>query len=187
MTEHSDGENFPLEAKMLGYLQDHPRMINLVAAITSAVASICIGLWWWKPFAALSSEGTSLALGLLSLAGILTGFVGVVIVFGLQASAPVFVRFRVQAGSSLGRDWLALISTGLLAAACSMASSVAYAVGQWTPGGGLLLLGVLYCTHCALRMLWLVRVLIDAVHADDKMQMSSNPQRQSARQYFPQP
>lgn len=186
MAELPSEENVPLKAAVLGCLQDHPRAINLLAAIVSVVASVCVALWWWAPFAALAEEGSSLALGLLSLAGILTGFVGVVIVFGLQASAPVFVRFRVQAGSSLGRDWLALVSTGLLAAACSMASAVAYAAGQWTPGGGFLLLGIMYCIHCALRMLWLLRVLIDAVHADDKMQMSPDVKRPSARQYFPQ-
>lgn len=173
--------------RVFGELQDHPRAVNIALIVLAAVATSALAIWAHDVLKTLSAHGLDLALGVLSLAGILAGFVGVVVVFGLQASAPVFVRFRVKAGTSLGRDWLVLISTGFSAAALSLFAAIAYATGQWTPAAGLLLAAMLLSGHCALRMLWLMGVLVRAVRVDDQQSEHVVEKRQSARRYTTAP
>ncbi|GAA1333781.1 hypothetical protein GCM10009592_28280 [Brachybacterium rhamnosum] len=170
-----------------GALEDHPHLVNC------ALFLLVLGAVWvfngedGRTFELLRGDGLDLSLGMLTVAGIMAGFVGVVVVFGLQASAPVFVRFRVAAGQSLGRNWLVLIATGFLSTAAAMAAAVAYAVGALPLGFGALLLSVLLSVHAALRMLWLVRVLIEAVRLDDTEKLNPSKVEPAAKRYTPAP
>lgn len=170
-----------------GRLEDHPRLVNLMILGLAVVLTKLVHERWRFIIQLLERDGLNLALGMLSLAGIMAGFVGVVVVFGLQASAPVFVRFRVEAGSSLGRNWLVLISTGFWAAGAAMLSAVAYSMDRFTVGAGALFLSTLLCLHAALRMFWLVRVLIDAVRLDDQEKSAPARTKFTSDRYTPAP
>ena len=167
-----------------GWLEDHPHVVN-AALLMATVAAVRAGDP--KLFELLAEDGLELSLGMLSVAGIMAGFVGVVVVFGLQASAPVFVRFRVASGRSLGRNWLVLIATGFLSTGAAMVAAVAYALEMLLLGFGALLLAVLLSVHAALRMLWLVRVLIEAVRLDDNEKLNPSKVKRAGDRYTPAP
>ena len=170
-----------------GGLEDHPHLVNFTLLL------LTLGVVWWldrgdlRVIDLLKDDGLELSLGMLTVAGIMAGFVGVVVVFGLQASAPVFVRFRVAAGQSLGRNWLVLIATGFVSTAAAMAAAVAYSLDVVALGFGALLFSVLLSVHAALRMLWLVRVLIEAVRLDDTEKLSPSKTKPAAERYTPAP
>lgn len=170
----------------LGALQDHPHLVNTgLVLLTVIFTQFLRHRWKSEPFEVFKDHGLDLALGMLSLAGIMAGFIGVVVVFGLQASAPVFVRFRVVSGRSLGRNWLVLIATGFLSAGAAMAAAVAYVLGSLVIAFGALLLSVLLSIHAAMRMLWLVRLLIVAVRIDDKEKLNPSKPAPAATRYTP--
>lgn len=170
-----------------GWLEDHPHLVNSVLFLLSAGIVWLVRAERESVFEQLRAHGLELSLGMLAVAGIMAGFVGVVVVFGLQASAPVFVRFRVAAGQSLGRNWLVLIATGFLSTAAAMVAAVAYAFGALHLGFGALLLSVLLSVHAAVRMLWLVRVLIEAVRLDDTEKLNPRKVEPAAKRYTPTP
>lgn len=173
---------------VLGLIGDHPLAANMLIGAVSIGYAVWVTREPRPALAGLATHGVDLALGMLAVSGLLAGFVGVVVVFGLQSVAPVFVRFRVESGASLSRSWLALISTGFVSASAAMLSAVGYALGLPAVGHGSLLLSVLLAIHCGVRMLWLMDLLIKAVDEDDKRKDSrGRPKRSAAETYNPAP
>ena len=168
------------------FLKDHPRVVNtalLVLGVAAAFVSSRVAPK--QALDALSASGFSLSLGVLSLGGVMAGFAGVIVVFGLQASAPVFVKFRVQGGKSLGRDWISIVSTSFYCAFASLGAAILFclAAGNWITMA-LLWISILLSLHSALRLIWMLKILIAAVAIDDKQSPHSPAARKSAKELF---
>lgn len=108
-----------------------------------------------------------IALGVASVASMVGGFAGVVVVFGLSANDERFRAVRLKAATSLRRNWMAVITIPLFAAfaalfAAAAASSAHFATAMWIVEGALLFAG-----HGALRLVALLHELVRVVHASD--------------------
>lgn len=109
----------------------------------------------------------SIHLGITSLAAILAGFSGVVVVFALGAPGPRFVDLRRAGGAALRLNWLWSAVSALLAAFLGLAGAVLVALHS-EPARWVLEVAALLCAHAAARQLWLLWHLAVIVSANDE-------------------
>lgn len=151
--------------------QDRPWLITLLTFLFVAIHLILVHfkIWpdTWAPLLSSADKGISIYLGAASSAAIVAGFAGVVVVFGLTASGEKFRYLRLEAGKSLGSNWTSSSVSGFSAAGISLAAALSTATGLffWSPW--LLEWSLLLLLHGTVRIIWLLRVLMRIVAAQD--------------------
>lgn len=163
-------------ARIVATAQDRPRAVTsllLVGVATHAVVAI---IWPaaspWASYARPTPDDTgtiaSVYLGLAGVAALAAGFAGVVIIFGLDTQSRRFLGFRHQSESSLRQNWTAVIGGSFWAAALGVAAG-ALVVGRGSVVAPWLFeLGCLMAIHAAVRMVWLLRILMRLVAEEDR-------------------
>lgn len=168
----------------LTYAQEHPWRILSASMVLSLVLGGLSKLLPCNLRVGLDVHGLELALGVLALASILAGFAGVVVVFALQGSSPLFVSFRAEGGTVLRRAWLFLVRVSFLAAAASLLSAGAFALGTPLVARTLLIASICLSIQSALTMLWLLRLLVDAVGVDDSARLQKSKSYGDAKDLY---
>ncbi|WP_087483569.1 hypothetical protein [Brachybacterium massiliense] len=158
----------------LTYAQERPWRVLCVSMVVSLLLGALSAFLPCKLRLGLDLNGVELALGVLALASILAGFAGVVVVFALQSGSALFVSFRAEGGAVLRRAWLFLVRVSFLAAAASLLSAGAFALDLPLGARTLLFASVALSIQSALTMLWLLRLLVDAVGVEDSAQLQKS-------------
>lgn len=119
---------------------------------------------------------TTIAVGasLAGYAGIIGGFGSVVAVFGLSRDSDRFSRLRAIAGSGLKANWIAP-TAGAYGAALVALIAIALAGKHDSASWWLYEWALLESVHAGLRLIWLLRLLLRVVDADDKAGLSRKP------------
>lgn len=168
-----------------GHLLDHPSTVTL---ILGAVVAIHFGVSkLWIPElspsllfdaldpASLPTAVASLALGVAGVAAMVGGFAGVVVVFGLSSDDERFRLVRLNASTSLRRNWMSIVTTPLAAAFGALLAAAS--ATAWRPGAALWILEacLLLVAHGAMRLVILLNELVRVVHfADEAAQRAAN-------------
>lgn len=171
-----------------GLIQDHPALVSLTAFIVVAAHATLVVLEKlpnsWEPLTKTVDVGISIYLGAASAAAIVAGFAGVVVVFGLTATGVRFRQLRLQGAASLSRNWTSASVSGFAAAGLSLAAAVLAGVGanDWSPW--LFEWSMLLLLHGTVRIIWLLRSLMDVVHTEDQAaDRSANEQSVSSKDF----
>lgn len=161
-----------LDNRVVKWFLDHAMAVTallLLLVIMHFVASI-----WITPLdvgrlasgQATDATGNliSISLGMASVAAMVGGFAGVVVVFGLGVESDRFRLFRTLAGHSLRGNWTSVVLSPFAAAFGSLASAVVVLAGQPAAAIWLLEICCLVCLHAAVRLtvlLWALAILVD--------------------------
>lgn len=168
-----------------GYLLDHPSAVTLIVA--ALVLSHFLASKYWLPqlspaglFAAVTPKDlptavAELAIGVAAVAAMVGGFAGVVVVFGLSSEDERFRKVRINASTSLRRNWMSIVTTPLAAAFGSIVAA-AFATAWWTSASVWILeVCVLLAAHGAVRLVILLNELVRVVsYADEAAQQEEN-------------
>lgn len=151
---------------------DTPWIISAVCVALVLTHSLATTLGWvpdiWAEFLTVSPAlQSSLYLGLMGGAAILSGFAGVIVVFGLSATSDRFREFRVKGGKRLARNWASTCSSGLGAAALSLLAAILAFSPLFFAAPWLFELAILFVVHSGIRLTWLLRGLVKVVRFDD--------------------
>lgn len=154
-------------------VQDHPALVSSGATVLVIGHFVVTGAGWicniWSGLIQVDVEtAVSIYLGILGTAAIVAGFAGVVIVYGLSPDTPRFQAFRLKAGSALKRTWSSTALSGFEAALLSGVAAVVAASGAAWLAPWFFELAVLLLAHGAMRLVWIMRGLIDTTQADDQ-------------------
>lgn len=111
---------------------------------------------------------TSLALGAASIAAMVGGFAGVVVIFGLGGEYDRFRVLRQRGGRRLRASWISVVLVSFAAAFLSVVAAVITVAfspvnGMWVFEAALLL-----SAHGAVRLTWLLSRLARLVDAADE-------------------
>jgi len=165
------------------YLVDHPSAVTLAIFIL-VLAHLIVATWISQvaPPAlfvnvaakALPAAVSSLAVGVASVAAMVGGFAGVVVVFGLSSDDERFRQVRLKASTSLRRNWMSVVTTPLFAAFGSMLAATLATAGFIPAALWLLELCTLLAAHGALRLVVLLSELVRVVHAADEAQKTQD-------------
>jgi hypothetical protein len=158
---------------MRAWLEDHPHALHLSLLIAVIVEAIVVQLWFpsvWDGWLAFRNDDVRLQVMLATVgaAALLSGFSGVVSVYGLTKDTPEFIKFRVRAGLPLKRNWSAVVQAGVLALAISLSAAVVDTV--WSPLIALYLqqVAAVLLFENGARTLWLMRKLVDVTTTSDQ-------------------
>lgn len=154
-------------------VQDHPAVVSAAAAVLVVVHSVATSVGWvgnlWSGLEKVDvATSVAIYLGILGTAAIVAGFAGVVIVFGLSPDTPRFQAFRLKAGDALKRTWSSTALSGFEAALLAGTAAVVAASGAVWLAPWFFELAVLLLAHGAMRLIWIMRGLIDTTRADDQ-------------------
>jgi len=157
----------------MGWIQDKPgRFQALCVALIAAIWFLIEHFWpsfqsdWI--LAQNSQTRQDIYLGTLGAAAIVSGFSGVVSVFGLTSDSERFVRFRVQAGIALQNNWSNVVSAGLLGMAFALAAAITDALTASRVATGLFALSCCFLLENAVRTVWLMKKLIGVTAESDR-------------------
>lgn len=144
-------------------------LLVLITAIHAAVAHFVSWPWLLPHFLTPAEPGAlaTIYLGMGAVAAISAGFAGVIIVFGLTPTSDLFRRFRQRSGERMVSNWLSVIGSAFCAAAFSLLAAFLDTIGYRFWGGFAFELGSLLLLHSAVRSLWVLRILLDLVRAED--------------------
>ena len=164
---------------------DHPWMVNAGVLVVVACHAVATQLSWipnvWSTFLASQSANQSdLYLGFVGIAGIVAAVAGIVVVFGLTSTSLRFREFRVQGGQSLARNWSSTTASGLVAAGFAFLASVAAYTGIAWAGPWLLETAILLTAHASVRLIWLLRGMINIIRADDVAVVAESKKRKTS-------
>lgn len=165
--------------RIVALVQDRPLVVSagaLVLVVVHGLLTQCgvVGdSWSGLRQRDAGSVAVSIFLGLAGVGALSAGFAGVVIVFGLDTRSEKFLRFRLSARRSLVGNWTSLIASPITAAALGLAAAAMTAAGWRALAPWLFELGCLMFVHGALRMIWLLRVLMGVVAAEDAVAESA--------------
>ncbi|WP_236837960.1 hypothetical protein, partial [Bifidobacterium longum] len=100
----------------------------------------------------------------------------VVVVFGLSTQPSAFVVLRREAGKALVDNWLSISYSGFLSAGFSLIALLMLHMGVPKLSPWFFEYAVLICVHGIIRLLWLLKKLIQVIAkvdiAEQKRQMS---------------
>lgn len=158
-----------------GWLQDDPRSVTLALTVLVALHGI-VGHFWVhaiSPGHVLSRSATAgdvsvLFLGGATVAAMVAGLAGVVVVFALSSPGKRVRTFRLEGGGSLLANWTSAVAVSFTAAGLSLLASY-LRLARDRGWGWTFELALLLLLHGALRLLWLLRKLALIVSADDKI------------------
>lgn len=122
-----------------------------------------------------ANAAMQVALGTATVAAMVGGFAGVVVVFGLSSDDERFREVRQKAASSLRRNWRSVVSTPLLAAFGSLVAASLAAFNQTTSSLWVLEACVLLAGHGAFRLVVVLFELVKVVHAADEAALHPKP------------
>lgn len=168
-----------------GRLLDRPAAVTGIL-VAFVAAHVLVSLVWFPGlspanlFASVDAQDlptaiSSLSLGVAAVAAMVGGFAGVVVVFGLSSDDERFRLVRLNASTSLRRNWTSIVTTPLAAAfgailAASVATAGVAAAAIWILEACLLL-----AAHGAVRLVVLLNELVRVVHyADEATQKAAN-------------
>jgi len=154
-------------------LINHPAYVNTVILALVAVHAIIASRWApldvFGDLARRGETGTlvTLHVSTASIASLVAGFAGVVVIFGLTSESPRFRRLRLRAGRNLRSNWTSVVTAAFLGAFIAWTDVVLTILGrEWAAAVGTEA-AILLCAHAAARLRWLLRRLADVVGADD--------------------
>lgn len=162
---------------------ENPKWITLIA-VTFVVAHFAVTLLYPSAslalFLAIDEIDTArqlvldLSLGMASVAAMVGGFAGVVVVFGLSSDDDRFREVRITASSSLKRNWSSVVTTPLFAAFIALIAA-GVSIGGW-PSVALWLLELcmLLAAHGAIRLVLVLSELVRVVHKSDEDALKGN-------------
>lgn len=155
----------------IGWFVDHPRGTNLMIG-GFVFAHFALALLWatanfWTEVLPEGSQPVAIALALVSAGALLAGFAGVVVVFGLQNTSERFRRLRRQGGAELTQNWSSMSSSGFWTMGLAIASALAFSAQQPFAGAAFLEAALLILSHGSIRLIWMLRRLIEVVSTED--------------------
>lgn len=156
----------------LGLMQDRPAVLSGLAAVLVLIHAILtrsalVPDMWTGLVKAERPDALALYLGVAGSASLIAGFSGVVIVFGLTAGGSRFQLFRARSGQALRSNWISTMAASFAAAGLSLAAAVANFVGAQWLAPWIVELALLLLLHSALRLLWLMKRLMNLVKTND--------------------
>ncbi|MGO3763515.1 hypothetical protein [Glutamicibacter arilaitensis] len=157
--------------RLVAVVQDRPWIITLITFLLVIVHFLLVHfkIWAdsWATLLASPDRGMAIYLGAASASAIVAGFAGVVVVFGLTATGEKFRNLRLDAGQSLGSNWTSSSVSGFSAAGVALMAAIATATGQFFWAPWLLEWSLLLLLHGTIRIIWLLRILMGIVAAQD--------------------
>lgn len=158
---------------VVGWFIDHPRGTNLVIGCLVICHFVTAWFWpsanFWTMVLPAGSDPVGIALALVGAGALLAGFAGVVVVFGLQNNSERFRRLRRQGGDELTQNWSSMSSSGFWTMGIAIAAALAFSAQQPFVGAVFLEAALLVLAHGSVRLIWMLRRLIEVVSADDDM------------------
>jgi len=179
--------------RVLGVLVDYPTVANVLVLTLVGVHllttqwhpdwNIAVRLVEASTESKTLSDLTSLALGAATIAAMVGGFAGVVVIFGLGAENDRFRILRQKGGRRLRASWVSVVLVSFVAAFGSVSAAIVVVafnavVGMWIFEATLLL-----SAHAAVRLTWLLGRLARLVDASDK-DAETQSKRVSAESMF---
>jgi len=168
-----------------GYLLDRPSTVTFLLGLI--VAMHFFASWLWFPFISPASlfyavpeqdfpnAVASLAIGLAAVAAMVGGFAGVVVVFGLSSADERFRLVRINASTSLRRNWMSIVTTPLAAAFGAIVAATLATASLTSPALWILEVCLLLAAHGAVRLIVLLNELVRVVHyADEAAQKAAS-------------
>lgn len=112
-------------------------------------------------------DAAALFLGGATVAAMVAGLAGVVVVFALSAPGKRVRTFRLKGGQPLLSNWTSAVVVSFIAALLCLIASFLRLIDArgW---GWLFELAVLLQMHAAVRLIWLLRKLAEIVAAEDR-------------------
>jgi hypothetical protein len=155
---------------ILGKVKDHPAYIT-VSILFLWFAHVMLTLFGvipdiWQQLRA-SKESIDLYIAMLSVSALQASFAGVIVVFGLSTQPQAFRELRIHAGKSLIENWMSISYSGFVSAGLSLIASVMNLLELSHYAPWFFELSVLFCVHGVIRLLWLLKDLIEVVKNDD--------------------
>lgn len=160
---------------LVGVVQDHPGVV--AATLGLLVVAHAVLAWhftWLSPYKALvvaNNLGTTVTIYLFTAAAaaLVAGLAGVIIVFVISGQTPQVRQFRRDAGLPLRRMWISVVTEPFVAAFLSVIAAVTQTTAGAMVGPWLFELGLALLAHSAVRLVLLLRELVDIVAADDEL------------------
>lgn len=164
---------------LLGLIQDRPAVLSGIATVLVLGHAVLthFGLVtdiWTGLVNAERPDALALYLGVAGSASLIAGFSGVVIVFGLTAGGSRFQLFRARSGHALRSNWISTMAASFAAAGLSLAAAVANFIGAQSVAPWIVELALLLLFHSALRLLWLMKRLMNLVKTNDAEEIDKN-------------
>lgn len=164
--------------KLRAVVRDWPGVVTSVLAgvvlIHAVGAKYFEWPWMLKSFITEAGESTvdpavagAAYLGLSAVAAISAGFAGVIIVFGLTSESQIFRDFRRKSGDRLSANWTSVIASAFLSSAFSISAALTQLTDHPFIANMLFELGALLLIHSSVRSVWVLRLLLRLVMADD--------------------
>ena len=164
---------------LLGVLKDKPIVANLLLLVIMMIQYYVAPRSWdlllEDIYENTLSDLTTIYSTVLSVAAIQSALAGVV-VFGLSTQPSAFVVLRREAGKALVDNWLSISYSGFLSAGFSLIALLMLHMGVPKLSPWFFEYAVLICVHGIIRLLWLLKKLIQVIAkvdiAEQKKQMS---------------
>lgn len=158
--------------KVIGALQDKPWVVTCTLFAVTVTLFLGVSFWgipnYWSDLAKTPvAEALTLYIGVAGAASLVAGFAGVVVVFGLSGTGSSQRVFRASAGRSLRANWLSVIGTGFGAAALAFAAALMPVLQLRDFAPWVMQMALVFLTHASVRLIWLMKLLIDNVKSDD--------------------
>ena len=158
--------------KVIGALQDKPWIVTAALFATTLALFLGVSFFgipnYWSDLAKMPvAEALTLYIGVAGAASLVAGFAGVVVVFGLSGTGHNMRVFRASAGESLRANWLSVIGTGFGSAALGFVAALMTVLQLRDFAPWVMQLALVVLAHASLRMVWLMKLLIDNVKIDD--------------------
>lgn len=164
---------------LVGFIQDQPAKLSVIATILVLAHAVLthfglVPAIWAGLIDAERQDALALYLGVAGSASLVAGFSGVVIVFGLTAGGTRFQVFRARSGQALRSNWISTMAASFAAAGLSLAAAVSNFIGAQSLAPWIVELALLLLFHSALRLLWLMKRLMNLVKSNDAEEIDKN-------------
>ncbi|MBI4941413.1 hypothetical protein [Kineosporia sp. R_H_3] len=165
--------NAPARSSLRGVVRDHPWWCNALLLVATGIHGAASIKWpsanVLAPLARsdYAASANELLLGVAGLAGLASGFAGVVIVFGLQSPSHRFRRFRWAGGRSLRANWGSVMITPIIAGFSAVVGAILLGLNHMSSATWLLEATLVLLAHSCARLAWLLGALAGLVAADD--------------------
>lgn len=163
----------------MGWIQDKPGRFQLICVLVIIVVLGAIELRWpvfQADWVSPTNRQTRLDiyLGTLGAAAIVSGFSGVVSVFGLTSDSERFITFRVRAGKALQNNWSNVVAAGLLSMGFALAAALTDTVFEPRLATILFALACWFLLENAVRTVWLMKKLINVTADSDQQKYAED-------------
>lgn len=161
----------PNRARIL--FQDHPAAVNLgilLAVVAQAVSTVGSGTLDLPTRIIEHSRPEAIsafAVEAAAVAGVVAGFAGVLVIFGLGTDSARFRILRQRGGGRLLANWTSVVAVSLLGAFAFVGSGLLVLADSKWLGLWLTEFAVLVTAHGAVRLVWLLRALASVVAGQD--------------------